>query len=102
MTVKPVNPVAEKEAKYLAAEVREADPTITKVFWFPDDQEVRLVEITEDVSANLEDELFPFYFQASPQHELPLPSAAVMIRPEEVGKFSPPKGWGSWSDAVEL
>ena len=102
MTVKPVNPVAEKQARLLAADNRQASPDITRILWFPDDREVRLVEITEEVAANLEEELLPFYFRASPQDNLLLPSAVVMIRPDEVEKFPPPRGWGNWSDAVEL
>jgi hypothetical protein len=94
--------VAEKEAKYLAMEARQASPDITRVLWFPDDQEVRLVEVTEEVPVYMEEELYPFYFRASPEDDLPLPSGVVMIRPDEVGKFAPPKEWGTWDDAVEL
>ncbi|MFB3890847.1 MAG: hypothetical protein ACE15C_02360 [Phycisphaerae bacterium] len=102
MAVKPVNPVAEKQAKLLALDNRKAEPDVTRVFWFPDDQEVRLVELTEVVPINPDDDLHPFYFRPSPRDDMPLPTALAMIRPDEFGKLKPPSEWGNWSDAVEL
>lgn len=102
MTVKKVNPQIEKQAKSLAADNRQAQPDITRILWFPDDTEVRLVELTEQIPANEDDELHPFYFRASPKDDLPFPSAMVMIRPDEINTTKPPTGWGSWTDAVEL
>jgi len=102
MTVKPVNSAVEQQARELLRYHRQADPDITRVLWFPDDQEVRLVELTEVVPVYMDEELQPFYFRPSPKDGLPLPTAIVMIRPDEVAKFAPPAGWGSWSDAVEL
>ena len=102
MSVKPVNPVAEKQARAMAAENRQTSPDITAVLWFPDDQEIRLVELTEDVAVYMDEELVPFYFPASPDDEMPLPTAIAMIRPNERGKIRLPEGWGEWSEAVEL
>jgi len=102
MPVQHINPAIEKQARLLAEENRKAEPDITKVFWFPHDSEVRLIELTEQVPAAAEGEVLPFYFRAAPQYELPLPSGVAMIRPGEFGKLKLPTGWGEWSDAVEL
>jgi hypothetical protein len=102
MTVKHVNPVAEKQARYLAVDNRQAEPEITRILWFPDDNEVRMVEVTDIVPVNFDDEIHPFYFPPSPEDDLPLPSATVLIRSDELGKLKLPAGWGDWTDAVEL
>jgi hypothetical protein len=103
MTVQqPTNQNVEQQARFLAADNRQAEPNITKVYWFPDDGEVRLVELTDQVPVNEDNELHPFYFRASPQDSLPLPTAVVMIRPEEFGKLKLPPQWGEWADAIEL
>jgi hypothetical protein len=102
MTVKPVNPVAEKQARAMAAENRQTNPDITTILWFPDDQEIRFVELTDEVPIYIDEELSPFYFRASPEDDLPLPTAIAMIRPNERGKLKLPAEWGDWNDAVEL
>jgi hypothetical protein len=102
MPVQSLNPEIERQARLLALDNRIAEPDITRVFWFPDEKEVRLVELTEQVPAGTEGEVLPFYFRPSPQHQLPSPSAIAMIREAEFGKLKLPSGWGDWSDAVEL
>jgi hypothetical protein len=97
-----INSVAERQARFLAADNRQASPDIKRVLWFPNEREVRLVELSEEVPVCLEKKLFPFYFRASPEDKLPLPTAVVLIRPDEIQKFKPPTGWGSWTDAWEL
>jgi hypothetical protein len=102
MTVRNVNPTIEQQAKLLAADNRKAEPDITRVFWFPDDTEVRLVELTDQVPASSDSELHPFYFRPSPTDNLPAPSSIAMIRSDEFGKLNLPAPWGDWTDAVEL
>ena len=103
MTVQQhVNPAVEKQAELLARDNRQAEPSITKVYLFPDDGEVRLVELTEQVPVNEDDEMHPFYFRASPQDGLPLPTAVVMIRPDEFGRLKLPPHWCEWAKAIEL
>jgi hypothetical protein len=102
MTVKSINPDMEKEARMLAAHHREGDPDITKVYWFPDDKEVRLLDLSEQIPIAMDGEVHPFYFPPSPEHGLPMPSAIAMIRPDEFGKLRLPAEWGDWSDAAEL
>ena|SRR5687768_17180764 len=102
MAVQNVNPTIERQARLLADDNRRAEPDITRVYWFPDDAEVRLLELTPQVPQTSNGELRPFYFRPSPPDDLPAPSAIVMIRPDEFGKLALPRGWGEWADAVEL
>ncbi len=102
MVVQHVNPEIKEQAQLLAADNRQAEPDITRVFWFPDDQEVRLVELTDQVPQTQDGEVHPFYFRASPQDKLPVPSAIAMIRVDEFRKLRLPVDWGNWDDAVEL
>ena len=90
-----------KQAIFLAKENVEAEPDIKTVYWFPDDEEVRLIEV-EDVIPPSEGSVDPFYFDASPADEMPAPSGIALIRSDEVNKLTLPEGWGSWNDAVKL
>lgn len=102
MAVQNLNPEMEQQARLLASDNRATEPDITRVFWFPDEKEVRLVELTQQVPAGAEGRVIPFYFRPSLRHKLPAPSAIAMIRSEELGKLALPQGWGDWNDAVEL
>jgi hypothetical protein len=102
MAVQNINPAIEKQARLLAEDNRRAEPDIAKIFWFPDDGEVRLVELTEQVPSSEDTELHPFYFRAAPKDNLPAPSAIAMIRAEEFSHLKLPASWGRWEDAVEL
>jgi hypothetical protein len=102
MPVQNAQPVIERQARLLAVDNRRAEPDISKVFWFPDEQEVRLVELTDQVPHSLDGQVHPFFFRPSPQDQLPAPSVIAMIRVKEFGKLNLPAGWGSWDDAVEL
>jgi hypothetical protein len=100
--VQHINPVIERQARHLAEDNRRAEPDITRVFWFPDDAEVRLVELTDQVPANEDGAVHPFYFRAAPADDLPAPSAIAMIRAAELGQLRLPPQWGNWNDATEL
>ena len=102
MPVQPINPAIQHQAQSLAADNRRAEPDISRIFWFPDEQEVRLLELTEQVPRSDEGEVLPFYFRPAPRHQLPAPSAIAMIRQDEFGKLRLPPGWGDWGDAIEL
>ncbi|HVT81973.1 MAG TPA: hypothetical protein VHM90_15115 [Phycisphaerae bacterium] len=88
-----------KQAELLAKDNQEAEPSIQAVYWFPDDQEVRLVEITPVVPLNEDDRLHPTYFAPSPEDGLPAPTRMTMIRPEEWRQLRLPAGW-SYDRAV--
>lgn len=102
MPIQHMNPVIEQQARLLAEDNRRAEPDITRIFWFPDDSEVRLIELTQQIPASAEGRVLPFYFRPAPKYGLPAPSATAMIRPDEFGKLKLPDTWGEWSDAVEL
>jgi hypothetical protein len=96
------NGTIERQARFLADDNRRAEPDIRKIYWFPHEEEVRLVELTDLIPAADEEMVQPFYFQASPEDNLPAPSGIAMIRPEEFGKLKLPEDWGDWAQAVEL
>ena len=92
--------IVEQQARYLAADNYKVEPDIEKVYWFPDDEEVRLVELTPQIPISIEGEVRPFYFGPSPEDGLPSPSAMAMIQPREFGVLRLPAGWGGWDSAV--
>lgn len=102
MAVQHMNPAIEQQARLLANDNRRAEPQIARIFWFPDDKEVRLVELIDQVPSSADRQVQPFYFRPSPQDNLPAPSAIAMIRPDEYGALKLPEGWGDWDDATEL
>ncbi len=89
-----------EQAQKLALEARDTDPNITKIYWFPHDQEVRLIEIDESMIKSLTGCVEPFYFDSTA--EIPVPSGIALVRPEDVGKLQTPKGWGDWENGQEL
>ena len=64
-----------KQAIRLAKDNRDSDDQIKRVYWFPHNTEVRLVELHEGVPPSGETTASPYYFKPSPQHDLPRPLA---------------------------
>ena len=91
-----------RQARLLADDNRKAEPDIQRVYWFPNDREVRLVELMPSIPASGDGLVHPFYFRSSPGDELPVPSGIAIIRPEEFRQLQPPPGWGAWDDAELL
>lgn len=89
-------------ARRLAAEHMRAEPGIRKVYWFPHEGEVRLVEVEDNLPPSESVALEPFYFEASPSHGVAAPSCVALIRPDEFGKLDLPEEWGGWESAREL
>ena len=87
-----------EQAIFLAKENVEAEPDIKTIYWFPDDEEVRLVEV-EDIISRSEGSVDPFYFDPSPADNMPAPSGIALIRPDEVNNLTLPTGWGKWENA---
>lgn len=87
----------ESAARELALENAASESTIARVYWFPHDSEIRLVEVdTETIKAQDNDFIRPFYFSAG--ESVPYPSGIALIHPDEVGKRALPKHWGTdWS-----
>ena len=92
----------EDQARMLVKDNQDADPSITTVYWFPADKEVRLLELTSEIPTSPDGEIHPYRFGPSPQNKLRFPSAIALIRPEEFGQLQLPKGWGTWRKAKEL
>ena len=87
-------------AERLAESNREAEPTITRILWFPHPEQVRLVEVTDDTGAAEDGFLRPYYYSGA--GDFPHISALSLVRPEEVGALRLPEGWGGWDDAVTI
>jgi hypothetical protein len=94
--------VIENQARFLAKENRQAEPEIIKVYWFPDDKEVRLVEVHPHVAKSADGSVHPFFFRPSPADNLPASTGVAMINPIDYGTATLPPEWGTWGDAVEL
>jgi hypothetical protein len=93
-------PTIFEAAKKLALEAKEADPNIIKIYWFPHDEEVHLIEVDENTVAAGCDHVEPFYFEATASD--PLPSGIAVIRPGDYRKLTMPEGWGKWEDGEEI
>ena len=102
MTAPTLNATIEKQARRLAQEALRTDPSIVKFYWFPDADEVRLIEVATDMPPSLSTAVEPFYFPPAPKHDLPAPSGIALIRLDEDRKLTLPAGWGGWDTAVEL
>ena len=94
--------IIRQQAEELAKANREAEPTISDVYWFPHDIEVRLIEIDTLVPTDPDRQVHPFYFRPAPEDGLTAPSDIALIHPSEVENITLPDGWGSWQDAVKL
>ncbi len=76
------------------------EPAITRIYQFPSDDEVRLLEVDITVAPVREGEaIAPFYFARDPKSGLNHRSAIALIAPEDVSQASLPPDWGSWEDA---
>lgn len=87
-------------AQRLAEANHEAEPHIEKIYLFPSDQEIRLVEV--DPTTPPSDEVEPFYFEPDLAGGIPFRSAIALIRPDEESRIKLPRGWGSWSAARQI
>jgi hypothetical protein len=97
-------PIAEIEsqARMLAEENMKADPDILKVYWFPDEAEVRLIEVSQSIPSSTDNRVHPFYFRPDPASNLPAPSGIALIRDQEWATSTLPPDWGDWNRAKLL
>lgn len=82
-------------ARKLAEENAKSEERIVRIYLFPHEEEVRLLELDESMVES--DEVTPFYFGPTP--EITAPSGIAVIRPEEFEKLDLPEAWGTWADA---
>ena len=102
MTTATMRASVRQQAENLAKANREAAPDIGDIYWFPANDEIRLVEVVQTPVPTSGDELEPFYFAPVPVDGIDLRSAVALINPEEAGKLNLPAGWGTWNDAERL
>lgn len=77
----------------------EAEPSIIRVYRFPSEQEIRLVEVDEETWFTDGDRMEAWYFGTDPNGGIQYPAGVALIRPEEESRLLPPEGWGDWSEA---
>lgn len=85
-------------AEELAKAHANLEESLESVFWFPDDKEIRLLELDRDMIDS--DQIRPYYFPSDPENGIRYPSAVAVIRPEEKESLRPPAEWGAWTDAL--
>ena len=90
-------------AEFLAKDHLETDPSLKKIYWFPSEEEVRLIDVyPEAIPVRPGDPAAAFFFGPDPKGGVPYRYAIALARPDEDGKIALPKGWGEWSDGVVL
>jgi hypothetical protein len=90
-------------AEMLADSNLESEPNLKRIYLFPSDKEIRLVEVDDTaVPSQADSVLTPFYFGASPSLGISYRSAIALIRPEDEQRIKLPKEWGDWSSAELL
>lgn len=98
-----VNATLEKTIRQVALELAqfnaESEPAITKIYLFPNENQIRLVAV--DPTTLPSTEVAPFYFAAAPNEGIPYRSAIALIRPEEEGRLPTPEGW-NWNEAETI
>ena len=91
-----------KQAEIIAQENAKENPNIKDVYWFPDENEIHIVEVEQGTTAALSGVVEPFYFDPSPKDGLTAASGIAIIRPDEYGALQLPEGWADWSHATKI
>jgi hypothetical protein len=91
-----------EQARKLALEIKQTHSSVQRIIWFPDDAELRILEIDANTIKSPTKVIEPFYFDSTAS--LPVPSGIAIIRPEEYRDpdLRLPKDWGKWEDGQEL
>ena len=90
-----------EQARLLAMDCKSADPDVVKVYWFPHEKEVHIIEINDNTTPSGAS-VTPFYFGPVPEEGLPAPSGIAIIKPAEYRRLDLPCDWGTWDDGEEL
>jgi hypothetical protein len=90
-----------EQARLLAMDSKRSDPHVVRVYWFPHEKEVHIIEINDNATSS-GTSVAPFYFGPAPDEGLTVPSGIAIIKPEEFRKPDLPSGWGAWDDGEEL
>ena len=92
-----LNKTVEQIAHEIAQE-QGGDSTVDRIYFFPSEEEVRLVEI--DPLMPRSERVSPYYFGAMPAEGIRFPVAIALIRPEEFENIELPRDGGHWADAT--
>lgn len=85
-------------ARLMAKATAEAEASISKIYWFPDKEQIRLVEVDMESVKTKDESIRPFYF--NPVDDIPFPSGVALIHPDEVRQKALPEEWQvDWSQA---
>lgn len=91
----------EAAARRLAEANAKSEASISKIYWFPDQKQIRLVEVDLESIKSSDSTIRPFYF--NPVEEVPYPSGIALIHPDEEGRKELPREWKvTWSDGKLL
>ncbi len=75
-------------------ESKNSDPHVVKVYWFPHEKEVHIIEINDNTTPS-GTSVAPFYFGPVPEDGLPAPPGIAIIKPEEYRILDLPSEWGT-------
>lgn len=88
----------ESAAKKIADESAESELSISKIYWFENPQQIRLVNVDAETIKSSDETIHPFYFNAN--QDVPFPSGIALVHPDEVKKKALPREWkADWADA---
>ena len=97
--------ITHKEVERMARELArlnvEWESNIEEVYWFPHEEEIRLIEVDPTALPHHE-AITAFYFGPDPQDGILLPSGVAVINPLDMEKLNPPDEWGDWSSAIKV
>jgi hypothetical protein len=88
----------EQAARELAEANALSEESMVRIYWFPHEKEVRLIEVMELTVPSDDGLVQPFYLR--PTGDYPYNLGIALIRPEEDRRDKLPESWGSWDDAV--
>lgn len=91
MTPSTLNATIEKQARQLAHEAQQTDPSIVKFYWSPAAAGVRLIKVATDMPPSPSTEVEPNYLPPAPKHDMPAPFAIALIHLGEDRKLTLPK-----------
>lgn len=77
---------------------RKADPQLKRIFLYPHNRQIRLLEVSEGSPST--GKLYPFTFAPDEEHGISFPLVLIEVSPQEAhliesGKLKLPRGWGS-------
>jgi hypothetical protein len=88
----------EQAARELAEADARSEESMVRIYWFPHEKEVRLVEVMELTVPSDDGMVQPFYLR--PTGDFPYNLGVALIRPDEDRRDKLPESWGSWNDGV--